>query len=182
MARSTTRSQIKGLSRFLSVLADEPIRRSASIAQGRLPETHPPRHVWIVGRLELVCAYPNPVVLFRDSTSFGVCPRDHDLPVNAPNGLDDMREPDEFPEPEVCRGGCVSGSRPCAMLAERLIGSSARTDRNRLRPLIWDRVVERATKSVAPRTPRDFGSWRRDSNPQPADYKSAALPVELRQH
>lgn len=24
-------------------------------------------------------------------------------------------------------------------------------------------------------------SWRRDSNPQPADYKSAALPVELRQ-
>ena len=103
MARSTPRSQIKGLRRFLSVLADEPIRRSASIAQGRLPETHPPRHVWIVGRLELVCAYPNPVVLFRDSTSFGVCPRDHDLPVNAPDGLDDMREPDEFPEPEVCR-------------------------------------------------------------------------------
>ena len=25
-------------------------------------------------------------------------------------------------------------------------------------------------------------SWRWDSNPQPADYKSAALPVELRQH
>src|SRR5665811_1647065 len=25
-------------------------------------------------------------------------------------------------------------------------------------------------------------SWRRDSNPPPADYKSAALPVELRQH
>ena len=24
-------------------------------------------------------------------------------------------------------------------------------------------------------------SWRRDSNPQPADYKSAALPIELRQ-
>ena len=24
-------------------------------------------------------------------------------------------------------------------------------------------------------------SWRRDLNPQPADYKSAALPVELRQ-
>ena len=24
-------------------------------------------------------------------------------------------------------------------------------------------------------------SWRWDSNPQPADYKSAALPIELRQ-
>ena len=26
-----------------------------------------------------------------------------------------------------------------------------------------------------------FWSWRRDLNPQPADYKSAALPIELRQ-
>ena len=26
-----------------------------------------------------------------------------------------------------------------------------------------------------------FWSWRLESNPQPADYKSAALPVELRQ-
>ena len=25
-------------------------------------------------------------------------------------------------------------------------------------------------------------SWRTESNHQPADYKSAALPVELRQH
>lgn len=25
-------------------------------------------------------------------------------------------------------------------------------------------------------------SWRRDLNPRPADYKSAALPAELRQH
>ena len=25
-------------------------------------------------------------------------------------------------------------------------------------------------------------SWRWDSNPQPADYKSAALPIELHQH
>ena len=24
-------------------------------------------------------------------------------------------------------------------------------------------------------------SWREESNPQPADYKSAALPIELRQ-
>ena len=28
---------------------------------------------------------------------------------------------------------------------------------------------------------RTLESWRRDLNPQPADYKSAALPVELRQ-
>ena len=27
-----------------------------------------------------------------------------------------------------------------------------------------------------------FWSWRRESNPQPADYKSAALPIELHQH
>ncbi len=27
-----------------------------------------------------------------------------------------------------------------------------------------------------------FWSWRRDLNPRPADYKSAALPTELRQH
>ena len=25
-------------------------------------------------------------------------------------------------------------------------------------------------------------SWREESNPRPADYKSAALPTELRQH
>ncbi len=27
-----------------------------------------------------------------------------------------------------------------------------------------------------------FWSWREESNPQPADYKSAALPIELHQH
>jgi hypothetical protein len=27
-----------------------------------------------------------------------------------------------------------------------------------------------------------FWSWRQESNLQPADYKSAALPIELRQH
>ena len=32
-----------------------------------------------------------------------------------------------------------------------------------------------------PYYPREW-SWRWDSNPQPADYKSAALPIELRQH
>ena len=33
-----------------------------------------------------------------------------------------------------------------------------------------------------PSTTAPSWSWRGDSNPQPADYKSAALPVELRQH
>ena len=32
-------------------------------------------------------------------------------------------------------------------------------------------------RTIVPRT----WSWRWDSNPQPADYKSAALPIELRQ-
>ncbi len=31
-------------------------------------------------------------------------------------------------------------------------------------------------------TPPDRWSWRTESNHQPADYKSAALPIELRQH
>ncbi len=31
------------------------------------------------------------------------------------------------------------------------------------------------------RRPLLWKSWRWDSNPQPADYKSAALPIELRQ-
>jgi hypothetical protein len=34
---------------------------------------------------------------------------------------------------------------------------------------------------LATREPLHDWSWRWDSNPQPADYKSAALPVELRQ-
>ncbi len=34
---------------------------------------------------------------------------------------------------------------------------------------------------LAAREPLHPWSWRWDSNPQPADYKSAALPVELRQ-
>ena len=34
---------------------------------------------------------------------------------------------------------------------------------------------------LATREPLHTWSWRWDSNPQPADYKSAALPVELRQ-
>ncbi len=35
--------------------------------------------------------------------------------------------------------------------------------------------------SPPPEKVAPFWSWRWDSNPQPADYKSAALPVELRQ-
>ena len=30
--------------------------------------------------------------------------------------------------------------------------------------------------------PNKFWSWWTDSNPRPADYKSAALPAELHQH
>ena len=32
------------------------------------------------------------------------------------------------------------------------------------------------------RKPPQLWSWRRDSNPRPSDYKSDALPTELRQH
>ena len=34
---------------------------------------------------------------------------------------------------------------------------------------------------TSPRYNIEFWSWREESNPQPADYKSAALPIELRQ-
>ena len=40
------------------------------------------------------------------------------------------------------------------------------------------------TKLVRGRSPEDGNkvwSWREESNPRPADYKSAALPTELRQ-
>ena len=38
--------------------------------------------------------------------------------------------------------------------------------------------------NIAPtlRSPLRGESWRRESNPRPADYKSATLPTELRQH
>ena len=35
---------------------------------------------------------------------------------------------------------------------------------------------------IPPNMMDKYWSWREESNPQPADYKSAALPVELRQH
>src|SRR3989304_1054731 len=37
-------------------------------------------------------------------------------------------------------------------------------------------------KQEIPIKNRDFEGWRWDSNPQPIDYKSIALPIELRQH
>src|SRR5512137_2746568 len=36
--------------------------------------------------------------------------------------------------------------------------------------------------SLGNRFPVAQWSWRQELNPQPADYKSAALPIELRQH
>ena len=44
-----------------------------------------------------------------------------------------------------------------------------------------DRLPEPARCFGVPGVGTPLRSWRRDSNPQPADYKSAALPVELRQ-
>ncbi len=35
---------------------------------------------------------------------------------------------------------------------------------------------------LANKSQGNFWSWREESNPRPADYKSAALPTELRQH
>src|SRR6267142_6513514 len=49
-------------------------------------------------------------------------------------------------------------------------------DRSGTRPGDYVRKAHSA-RAIAHQAP----SWRRDLNPQPADYKSAALPVELRQ-
>ena len=76
-----------------------------------------------MGRLELVCAYRNPVVRVRESTSFGARPREHDLSVKAPNRLDGVREPDEFPEPEVCRVSIDMSLVLRSTLAARLLRS-----------------------------------------------------------
>ncbi len=53
----------------------------------------------------------------------------------------------------------------------------------------WIQFSRRAARLVwlAPATPcgalnSRFWSWRRDLNPRPSDYKSDALPAELRQH
>src|SRR5690348_8909027 len=43
-------------------------------------------------------------------------------------------------------------------------------------------AFDRSANSPRKELFRCFWSWRRDSNPRPADYKSAALPTELCQH
>jgi hypothetical protein len=47
-----------------------------------------------------------------------------------------------------------------------------------LRAVIFVRILRRSRKTPGTRLPRDHDSWswRRDLNPRPADYKSAALP------
>ena len=52
----------------------------------------------------------------------------------------------------------------------------------------WIRTIEGENRQIysllplAARQPPQIWSWRLELNPQPADYKSAALPIELRQH
>jgi hypothetical protein len=46
---------------------------------------------------------------------------------------------------------------------------------------IWHSPLSRQRVSLK-MIARDKWSWLWDSNPQPADYKSAALPIELNQH
>ena len=51
----------------------------------------------------------------------------------------------------------------------------------------WIRTTEVRWRQIyslfplAAREPTHIWSWRLESNPQPADYKSAALPIELHQ-
>jgi hypothetical protein len=43
--------------------------------------------------------------------------------------------------------------------------------------------VARNSSATLQKKPRSLNfSWRRESNPRPSDYKSDALPAELRQH
>src|SRR6187399_72197 len=64
----------------------------------------------------------------------------------------------------------------------RIRTSVARKERQiySLLPLTTRPPVRNGGKSPLPFPPTR--SWRRDLNPRPADYKSAALPTELRQH
>ena len=49
-------------------------------------------------------------------------------------------------------------------------------------PLISQTYLHILTRKRDRYTPEGEWSWREESNPRPADYKSAALPTELRQH
>ena len=64
------------------------------------------------------------------------------------------------------------------------VDSNHRSRRRQIYSLMHLATLQPARIKFLPR-PRSWTgkwSWRLESNPQPADYKSAALPVELRQH
>jgi hypothetical protein len=62
--------------------------------------------------------------------------------------------------------------------SRELTGESARL--YNLRPIKPPNWVPQIPNSVL--YALRYWSWREDLNPRPADYKSAALPAELRQH
>ena len=64
------------------------------------------------------------------------------------------------------------------------VDSNHRSRRRQIYSLMHLATLQPARIKFLPRPHRWTGiwSWRLESNPQPADYKSAALPVELRQH
>src|SRR5213075_109197 len=57
--------------------------------------------------------------------------------------------------------------------------SSQKPAASNLKGNLLEVFLSRCT-SLAPRSPTNW-SWRRDLNPRPSDYKSDALPAELRQ-
>ena len=63
------------------------------------------------------------------------------------------------------------------------VDSNHRSRRRQIYSLMHLATLQPARIKFLPRPHRWTGkwSWRLESNPQPADYKSAALPVELRQ-
>ena len=64
------------------------------------------------------------------------------------------------------------------------VDSNHRSRRRQIYSLMHLATLQPARIKFLPRPHSWTGkwSWRLESNPQPADYKSAALPVELRQH
>src|SRR5207248_10810263 len=86
-----------------------------------------------------------------------------------------------------------SGRRHCRCLRRAVIGGEGRTRAfeaaraTDLQSAAFDRFATSPTRCIV--ETRVFWtltyvcrwSWRRDLNPRPADYKSAALPTELRQ-
>ena len=62
----------------------------------------------------------------------------------------------------------TTGSTRCAGLGRRISKK-------------WPEDSATVRRSAGPKIPGGQWSWRQESNPRPADYKSAALPTELRQ-